>query len=619
MFRDRSSFTEYVTDSGPTVTLGDHSRISSVGRGSAQFDMQGRTVELQNAFHVPKLSKNLFSIGQSTSTGAKFLFDGDHMHIYSPHGFQPPKGDLIADVRKGADNLYRMSSSQRRSVEQLQPQSAQFTTQKGAVVRQTWHQRLGHVNDRDLETLIRRSATGIKVREQRDAPSGQICEPCVMSKMTRFPFLPSTPKTSRPGELIHSDLKGPFRFPAVDGPWRYFVTYVDYHTRFTKVFLLEHKSDQLRAFRIYEATITNKFDSPVRAVESFQSDNGGEYMSKAVQDYFETKGISHRRTVPYNPESNGIAERTNRTIMETCEALRTQAKLPEGFWSFFVFLAVYLMNRRPHSALGGRTPFEAWWGRKPGLSHLRVPGCDAWSLNPPARRSSQDPRARRGIFVGYAPKQKAYRLWDPEREELITSNHVLFDESSFTFGRDGEVSPSSIPSTGSNLQNSSEVPDDDLHISLPPDAADSPPRAVQPDSCPEPIPMDDSDSDCDSDAADGSERPEDAAPQQADSNDEIEAAQPERRYPSRNRRPPPEWWKASPPEVHLASTLHGNDSKVLDDTVSHIGHCAFQASAGRRQPRNDKLPRPSLDGVMASDIPTTGLSLRQALNGPYGV
>lgn len=320
MFRERVNFSSYSSAPNPNIRLGDSSVIHSLGKGRVEINLSGRAVELNGAVHVPKLSKNLFSVGQSTGTGAKFVFDGDYMLIYAREGFTPARGHLIAKVRKSADNLYRMSCSQPN--DKHQP-SAHFTTQKGAVTRKVWHERLGHLNSRALDQLLNASE-GIKIKSSDTEDNSNLCEPCIMSKMTRFPFLPTTPKTTHPGELVHSDLKGPFKHPAIDGPWRYFVTYVDYHTRFTKVFLLEHKRDQLRAFRIYEATITNKFNSPVRTIESFQSDNGGEYMSKAVQDYFEAKGINHRRTVPYNPESNGIAERINRTIMETSEALRTQ-------------------------------------------------------------------------------------------------------------------------------------------------------------------------------------------------------------------------------------------------------------------------------------------------------
>lgn len=142
----------------------------------------------------------------------------------------------------------------------------------------------------------------------------------------------------------------------------------------------------------------------------FQCDNGGEYVSNAIKDYFEERGIHSRTTVVRNPESNGISERLNRTIVEISESMGIQAQLPAEFWLLFVFHAMCILNRRTHAALCGKTLFEAWCGTKPSVSHLRVAGCDAWVLTPPATRRAQDHDARRGVFVGYAPSQKAYQV-----------------------------------------------------------------------------------------------------------------------------------------------------------------------------------------------------------------
>ena len=39
--------------------------------------------------------------------------------------------------------------------------------------------------------------------------------------------------------------------------------------------------------------------------------------------------------------------------------------------------SLYLLNRLPTKAMGSRTPFEAWCGRKPQLGHVRIFGCGA--------------------------------------------------------------------------------------------------------------------------------------------------------------------------------------------------------------------------------------------------
>ena len=53
--------------------------------------------------------------------------------------------------------------------------------------------------------------------------------------------------------------------------------------------------------------------------------------------------------------------------------------MPAVFWGEAVVSAVYILNRSPTKALDGRTPYEAWHGRKPAVSHLRVFGCLAFT------------------------------------------------------------------------------------------------------------------------------------------------------------------------------------------------------------------------------------------------
>jgi hypothetical protein len=56
-------------------------------------------------------------------------------------------------------------------------------------------------------------------------------------------------------------------------------------------------------------------------------------------------------------------------------ALLKQRRMPAVFWGEAVVMVVYILNRSPTKALNGRTSYEAWHGRKPTISHLRVFGC----------------------------------------------------------------------------------------------------------------------------------------------------------------------------------------------------------------------------------------------------
>ena len=80
-------------------------------------------------------------------------------------------------------------------------------------------------------------------------------------------------------------------------------------------------------------------------------DNGGEYVSKAFQDFCDAKGIRREFTAPYNPSQNGVSERMNRTIQEKIRSMLSNAELPNGFWAKALATIVHLITRLPNKRL----------------------------------------------------------------------------------------------------------------------------------------------------------------------------------------------------------------------------------------------------------------------------
>ncbi|KAK8926482.1 hypothetical protein KSP39_PZI018387 [Platanthera zijinensis] len=84
------------------------------------------------------------------------------------------------------------------------------------------------------------------------------------------------------------------------------------------------------------------------------------------------QGIKREFTVTGTPEHNGVAERRNRTIVEMARCMLSSANLPKQFWGEAVNTAVHILNRAPCRALVNTTPYEAWTGSKPNVSHLKT-------------------------------------------------------------------------------------------------------------------------------------------------------------------------------------------------------------------------------------------------------
>ncbi|GAU35304.1 hypothetical protein TSUD_389290 [Trifolium subterraneum] len=133
-------------------------------------------------------------------------------------------------------------------------------------------------------------------------------------------------------------------------------------------------------------------------------------------------------TVPRSPQQNGVAERKNRTILEMARSMLKSKRLPKELWAEAVACAVYLSNRSPTRSVLGKTPQEAWSGRKLGISHLRVFGSIAHAHVPYEKRSKLDDKSEKYIFIGYDGNSKGYKLYNPDTGKTIISRNVVFDE-----------------------------------------------------------------------------------------------------------------------------------------------------------------------------------------------
>ena len=86
------------------------------------------------------------------------------------------------------------------------------------------------------------------------------------------------------------------------------------------------------------------------------------------------------------------------------------------------------MNRAPTKCLNGKTPYEAWFSRKPGVKHLHVFGCRAFAKKLGPGISKLSDRSILGVFFGCESGTKGYRIFDPVNNRLMVSRDVIFDE-----------------------------------------------------------------------------------------------------------------------------------------------------------------------------------------------
>jgi transposase InsO family protein len=103
--------------------------------------------------------------------------------------------------------------------------------------------------------------------------------------------------------LVHSDVWGPARTTGLCGA-RYFVTFIDDHSRLTWVYVLKDRSQLFATFQYFYAEISNQFNAKLLA---FRTDNAREYTESSFQEFLTSRGIIHQTSCVRTPQQNGIA------------------------------------------------------------------------------------------------------------------------------------------------------------------------------------------------------------------------------------------------------------------------------------------------------------------------
>jgi len=298
-----------------------------------------------------------------------------------------------------------------------------FTHGKGARDIGIWHKRVGHVNLQRLKLMEKQDLVGGFPKFGTEKVMSKICEACQLGKQARHPFRAQTTHvSSKPLEMIHSDV-WTMKIESIGG-CKYYVSFIDDHTRKVWVYFMKHKGEMFQHFLNFKAMVEKEKGVSIKCL---RSDGGGEYFSNEFSEYLKEHGIQRKYSCSYSPHQNGVAGRKNMHIVEIAHAMLNEKDLPNYFWAEVVATVVYIMNRTPTTVVHGMTPKEKFTCKKPDVSHLRVFGCIAYVHVPDEKRSKLEPKAEKCIFIGYSSEQKGYRCFNPSTRKLQVSRDVVFD------------------------------------------------------------------------------------------------------------------------------------------------------------------------------------------------
>ncbi len=100
------------------------------------------------------------------------------------------------------------------------------------------------------------------------------------------------------------------------------------------------------------------------------SDNGAQFIARDFKDFIRLSGLSHVRTAPYYPQSNGKLERYHRTIKSSCIRPGQFETLEQAREQIARYVTHY-NTVRLHSAIGYITPADKLAGKAEAILQAR--------------------------------------------------------------------------------------------------------------------------------------------------------------------------------------------------------------------------------------------------------
>ncbi|GJZ28233.1 retrovirus-related pol polyprotein from transposon TNT 1-94 [Tanacetum coccineum] len=380
MTGDRSQLTNFVRKFLGTVKFGNDHVAKIMGYG----DYQIGNVTISRVYYVEGLGHNLFSVGQFCDSNLEVAFRQHTCYIRNLEGV-----DLLTGSR--GDNLYTLSLGDMMASSPICLLSKASKTKSWL-----WHRRLSHLNFGAINHLARHGLVrGLpKLKFEKD----HLCSACALGKSTKKPHKPKSEDTNQEKlYLLHMDLCGPMRVASVNGK-KYILVIVDDYSRFTWVKCLRSK-DEAAAFIInFLKMIQVRLKETVRRI---RTDNGTEFVNQTLREYYEKVDISHETSVARFPQQNGVVEKRNRTLIEAARTMLIYAKAPLFLWAEAVATT--------------------------------LSSCGWCTLSTRNRNDSENlgklqPKADIGIFIGYAPTKKAFRIYNRRTRRIVETIPVDFDE-----------------------------------------------------------------------------------------------------------------------------------------------------------------------------------------------
>jgi putative transposase len=165
-----------------------------------------------------------------------------------------------------------------------------------------------------------------------------------------------------PHEHWHMDIS----YVNVCGTFYYLISVLDGCSRFLVHWELRESMTEADV----EITLQRAKEACPTTTPRIITDNGPQFIAKDFKEFIRISGMTHVRTSPYYPQSNGKIERWHQTIKRDCIRPHVPLSLEEARALVERFVEDY-NQRRLHSAIGYVTPADRLAGREQAIFDQR--------------------------------------------------------------------------------------------------------------------------------------------------------------------------------------------------------------------------------------------------------
>ena len=270
------------------------------------------------------------------------------------------------------------------------------------------HHIVGHVS---LNTLIKMSASGkidglgaIRISKQTYARADAAIKTCVACMKAKEHATPlgnkGLDRGTRAGEVLHMDtftivLKNESGQPY----YEYELVIKDSYSSAMFTYYITSKTQVAdRVIACLNMIRTNYDNQPVKRLHT---DMGTEFINHTLIDYCKSEGIELSYSPAGKKQLNGIAERAVKEMKLMTGAFMNQCMLPSRFLHHATQYAAHVWNRTYIDHRTGVTPYEAYYKKRPDITHLAAFGCDAYVYVTKEKRDGPlASRVKLGVYLG---------------------------------------------------------------------------------------------------------------------------------------------------------------------------------------------------------------------------